>query len=68
MKSVSMSASPARSDRGKPEVVLIFPKTIELDFISVDIPYSIFFVGSYLSQCGYSVKLFDQRKTSFRAM
>ena len=52
----------------KPEVVLIFPKTIEIDFISVDIPYSTFFVGSYVQACGYPVKLFDQRKTSMNSI
>lgn len=56
------------ADNAKPEVVLIFPRTIEIDFISVDVPYSIFFVGSYLKQHGYSVKLFDQRKTPVAAM
>ena len=56
------------TDSSKPEIVLIFPKTIELEFISVDIPYSIFFVGSYLRKFGYPVKLFDHRKTSFRFM
>jgi radical SAM superfamily enzyme YgiQ (UPF0313 family) len=68
MHSQIVSTPEIFTDPSKPEVVLIFPKTIELEFISVDIPYAIFFVGSYLRKFGYPVKLFDQRKTSFRVM
>ncbi|MEM3101551.1 MAG: radical SAM protein [Candidatus Nitrosotenuis sp.] len=44
--------------------VLIYPKTAEIEFAHPDVPYSIFFLGSYIKSYGIQVKLFDQRVTS----
>jgi anaerobic magnesium-protoporphyrin IX monomethyl ester cyclase len=46
------------------QVVLIYPKTKPVEFEEAEVPYSILFVGSALSQKGYDVRLFDQRLTS----
>jgi len=47
-----------------PLCVLIYPKTAEIEFSHPDVPYSIFFIGSYLKANGIDVKLFDQRTAS----
>ena len=47
-----------------PLCVLIYPKTSEIEFANPEVPFSIFFLGSYLHANNKKVKLFDQRVTS----
>lgn len=47
-----------------PFCVLIYPKTAEIEFSHPDVPYSILFLGSFLTSNGIKVKLFDQRISS----
>lgn len=45
--------------------ILIYPKTKEIEIEEVEIPYSIFFVGSFASR-KHRIKLFDERITSIK--
>ncbi len=45
------------------DIVLILPKTKEVEFENIEVPYSILWVGSYLSHRQINVKLFDERVT-----
>jgi radical SAM superfamily enzyme YgiQ (UPF0313 family) len=47
----------------EPLCVLIYPKTAEIELFDPDVPYSTFFLGSYLKDNAINVKLFDQRIT-----
>ena len=47
------------------KTVLIYPKTKEVEIEEIEVPYSIFFIGSYLSK-KHDVKLFDERMTPTR--
>ncbi len=44
---------------------MIYPKTKELEIEEVEVPYSIFFIGSFISK-KHKVTLFDERITSAR--
>lgn len=44
------------------DTVLIYPKTKEIEIEEIEVPYSILFVGSYISK-HHKVALFDERIT-----
>ena len=47
--------------KNNPLCVLIYPKTAEIEWANPEVPFSTFFLGSYLHEHQVNVKLFDQR-------